>query len=313
MARVCSSAVLIAFLIVGADSPGTLSVASEPAGAAVYVDGQYVGRTPTDVKNLLPGDHRIRLVKDGFLENGRIVNVAAGKTATLQVRLTARSESDALPQGQPGGGISSGGGGGGISKKWIWIGAAAGGGAALTAWLLRSHIDSIAASPATGLQSSTSIAFTATGVSSDASLMWDFGDGSTSTERNPTHIYRTSGTFTAKCTVSGSSATTTVTVKSLTGTWRGNVPGTTPVVGTLVLTQTDTAISGTFSDPVFGPGTITGQSQVRTTSPRVTIQIRQTGFDPFTFTGEPSGDVNTIVGVLNQSGFNNDPLTITRQ
>jgi len=310
--RLCVSTALMALLLAGAESAGTLTVVSEPAGAAVFVDGQFAGHTPIDVKDLVPGDHRVRLVKDGFLENGRIVNVAAGKAGTLQVRLTARSASGAPSQGQPGGGISSGGGGG-ISKKWIWIGAAAGGGAALTAWLLRSQIDSITASPPTGLQSSTSIAFTAAGVSSDDSLSWDFGDGSTSTQHNPTHVYRTSGTFTAKCSVGGSSATTTVTIKNLTGTWRGNFPGTTPVVGTLVLTQTDTAISGTFSDPVFGPGTILSQSQVRTTAPRVTIAIEQPPFLPFTFTGDPGSDINTIVGVLNQSGFNNDPLTITRQ
>jgi len=311
MMRLCASAALAAALLAGAEPPGTLSVASEPAGAAVYVDGQFAGHTPLDVKNLAPGDHRVRLVKDGFLENGRIVNVAAGKTGSLQVRLTARNASDALPDGQAGGGISSGGGGG-ISKKWIWIGAA-GGGAAVAAWLLRSQIDGVTASPSTGLQSATSIAFTPTGVGSGESLTWDFGDGSTSTEHNPTHVYRTSGTFTAKCTVGHSSATATVTIKSLTGTWRGNFPGTTPVVGTFVINQTDAAISGTFSDPVFGPGTITGQSQVRTTSPRVTIVILQPPFNPFTFTGEPGADINTIAGVLNQSGFNNDPLTITRQ
>ena len=312
MVRLFVSAALAAFLVAGAETPGTLSVASDPPGAAVYVDGRFVGETPLDVKNLPPGDHRVRLVKDGYLENGRVVSVSAGKAGSLQVRLTARTAADALPEGQAGGGISSGGVGGG--KKWLWIGLAGGGGAAAaTLWLLRERISSISASPASGLQAGTAIAFSAAGVGSGDSLSWDFGDGTTSSDRNPTHVYNTAGTFTAKCTVGRSSATTTVTIKSLTGTWRGNFPGTTPVVGTLVLTQTGAAIGGTFSDPVFGPGSITGDSRVRTTSPRVMIVITQPPFTPFTFTGEPGADVNSIVGVLNQSGFNNDPLTITRQ
>ena len=311
MTRLCMSAWLLVLLIAGAETPGTLSVASDPSGAAVYVDGRFVGQTPLDVKNLPPGDHRVRVVKDGFLENGRIVNVAAGKAGTLQVRLTARTVSEALPEGQAtGSGISSGGGG---SKKWLWIGIAGGGAAAATALLLRGGIEAVTASPTTGLQSSTAIAFTPSGVGSGDSVNWDFGDGSTSTEHSPTHVYRTTGTFTATGSVGGSRATTTVTIKSMTGTWRGNFPGTTPVVATFVLTQNDASISGTFSDPVFGPGSVQGQSQVRTTTPRVTIVVLQPPFTPFTFTGDPGPDVNTIAGVLNQSGFNNDPLTITRQ
>src|SRR5262245_106449 len=221
MMRLCVSAGLIALLFAGAEPPGTLSIASEPAGATVYVDGQFVGQTPLDVHNLAPGDHRVRVVKDGFLENGRLVSVAAGKTGTLQVRLTART-AGALPEGQVGSGISSGGGGG---KKWLWIGVAGGGAAAATALPLRGGgSDAIAASPTTGLQSSTSISFTTSGVDSGDTVNWDFGDGSTSTGHTTTHVYRTVGTFTATGAVGGSRATTTVTIKSLTGTWRGNFP-----------------------------------------------------------------------------------------
>lgn len=43
------------------------------------------------------------------------------------------------------------------------------------------------------------------------SYLWDFGDGSTSTDENPTHVYTTDGTFTIKLTVvnTGGSAETT--------------------------------------------------------------------------------------------------------
>ena len=88
-------------------APGTLSVTSDPAGATVYVDGRVAGTTPltTDVAE---GDHRVRLVKDGFLENARIVTVGGGRTASVQVKLTARAAGDAAATQQQGSGISSG-------------------------------------------------------------------------------------------------------------------------------------------------------------------------------------------------------------
>jgi len=35
------------------------------------------------------------------------------------------------------------------------------------------------------------------------SWLWDFGDGTTSTERNPTHLYRFGGLYTVRLTVTG--------------------------------------------------------------------------------------------------------------
>jgi hypothetical protein len=78
---------------------GTLSVSSTPAGAAVYVDGQFVGQTPVNVPSLSDGDHRVRIVKDGYLENSRVVAVAAGKINPLLVRLTEGSMSGAGARG----------------------------------------------------------------------------------------------------------------------------------------------------------------------------------------------------------------------
>ena len=86
MVRLFVSVALATLLMPGAETPGALSVASDPSGAAVYVDGRFVGHTPIDVQDLPAGDHRVRLVKDGYLENGRVVSVSAGKTGGLQVR-----------------------------------------------------------------------------------------------------------------------------------------------------------------------------------------------------------------------------------
>ena len=90
-----------------------------------YVDGRFVGQTPLDVKNLPPGDHRVRVVKDGFSKTDRIVNVAAGKAGTTAGAAHRAHRLRSAPEGQAtGSGISSGGGG---SKKWLWIGIAGGG------------------------------------------------------------------------------------------------------------------------------------------------------------------------------------------
>lgn len=70
---------------------GTLSVSSSPTTAAVYVDGGFIGQTPLNIPNLLAGDHRVRVIKEGYLENSRLVNVEADRVETLNVRLTVRA------------------------------------------------------------------------------------------------------------------------------------------------------------------------------------------------------------------------------
>jgi len=323
MVRHCVSVLAAMFLVAAAEEPGMLSVASDPSGAAVYVDGQFVGRTPVDVKNLQAGDHRVRLVKDDYLENGRVVSVSAGKASSLQVRLTARHASETLPADQAGGGISSGGGGGG-GKKWLWIGLAGGGGAAATALLLanRNHapvLGTVTASPSTGLLAGSVITLTASASDSDGDTLtytWDFGDSSSGSGASTTHVYNTTGSFTAKVTVSDGkkevSSTTTVTIKSLAGTWRGTLvdPMTGNIAETMNFTQSGATVGGTMSD-AFGPGTLAGS--VQNTSPRIRVTITQPPFNPFVYTADPSADVNTLTGVVNGSGYNNAPMNLTRQ
>ena len=104
---------------------GALSIDSDPPGATVYVDGRFAGQTPVSVTKLAIGDHRVRVVKDGYLENGRMVSVSAKQGSHVQVKLTRSPAANTEVVSQVTG--STGGGGG--SKKWIWIGAAAAGGA----------------------------------------------------------------------------------------------------------------------------------------------------------------------------------------
>ncbi len=99
-----------------------LEVQSEPAGATVYVDGQLKGATPVAVEGIASGDHTVRVVKEGFLENSRVLSVpATGRS--LRVALTPTGTAprgSMMMQVEPETPAESGGGGGG--KKWIFIG-----------------------------------------------------------------------------------------------------------------------------------------------------------------------------------------------
>ena len=309
-----SSALLLARTAVESASSAMLSVSSDPVGATVYVDGQFVGRTPLELKNVRAGDHRVRLTKEGYLENLRVVNVSSGPTRRLHVQLTARTTATLPPDGQTGSRTSGGGNG-----KWLWIGLA-GGAAAATAVILSNQnraptVSAVTATPTTGLMAGTTITFAASARDDDGDALtytWDFGDGSSpSTGASTTHVYNTANAFTAKVTVSDGkkdvSGTTTVTIKTLAGTWRGTLGGT---LETFVFTQSNGTVGGTFSD-MFGGGTVSGT--VTTTPPRVRVTMTQASFPPLVYTADPSGDVNVLNGVVNGGSFIGTAMTLTRQ
>lgn len=75
-----------------------------------------------------------------------------------------------------------------------------------------------------------SVAFTSTSVNAQT-FAWDFGDGSTSTEQNPTHVYAAYGKFTAKLATTGTGG------------------GSTSLPDELTLAKTSTVvIDGNFAD-----------------------------------------------------------------
>jgi PKD repeat protein len=55
------------------------------------------------------------------------------------------------------------------------------------------------------------VSFTDNSTNSPTSWLWDFGDGSTSSERDPVHTYKTEGTYTVTLTATGASGGSTVT------------------------------------------------------------------------------------------------------
>jgi hypothetical protein len=293
----------------GPAEEGGLSVVTDPAGASVYINGESKGVTPLQIDRIGAGDHRVTLVKDGYLENSRVVRVEPGKNQALEVQLTSSEGQSRAAQIQPGGG-----GGGGV-PKWVWIAAAAGGGTAAY-FLLRETNEppacsGVSANPSTGLQAAQSFSFSAQCSDPDGdplSYSWDLGDGSTGSGQNVTKVYNNAGSFTATATASDDKESATgaanVTVVGMTGNWTGSIIVSNGVVPfSFNLTQSGTTVTGSYSD-ADGPGTVTGN----VSSPNgVSLTVRQPQFLPFTFTGTTSGDVNSVAGTV--LGF---PFTMRR-
>ena len=231
----------------GSETAG-LSVLSEPSAAVVYLDGESQGLTPLDLDRLSPGDHRITLVKDGYIENSRIVSLEGNRPQTVDVTLTPSNDQMRYS-------MQIGGGGGGGSKLPLILGIA-GGGAVAAVLLLRGSNEppnpgTVSISPnRIGIAALTNFSFSSSASDADGdplTFSWDFGDGSTGTGPSVTHVFNSGGSFTVTVTVSdgddSAMATGSVTVRDINGTWRD--PG---LFGgaTLTLTQNGTNVTGTY-------------------------------------------------------------------
>lgn len=71
--------------------PASLAVYSIPEGARVYLDNNYKGVAPALFESLPPGEHRIRVEKDGFDTLARTVNLTRGNESTEEFRLKANT------------------------------------------------------------------------------------------------------------------------------------------------------------------------------------------------------------------------------
>ena len=68
---------------------GVLTVDSEPAGSAVFIDRQRVGETPLELTQLRAGSHVVRIERDGYDRWTTAVLVAADKQTRVSARLQA--------------------------------------------------------------------------------------------------------------------------------------------------------------------------------------------------------------------------------
>jgi PKD repeat protein len=80
-------------------STGTLKVESVPGGAAVYIDGDYKGKTPASgyltISDLVAGDHALKVTKSGYYDWTGTVTVPPGKTGYKAVILQSIENVDA--------------------------------------------------------------------------------------------------------------------------------------------------------------------------------------------------------------------------
>lgn len=316
-----------------AQTPAALTVSSDPAGAAVYVDGQPRGTTPLTLDGIRPGDHRVKVVKEGYLENSRLVSLKPGRTEAVEVSMTASRAQE--PQGGTAAAEEKEKESfWGTHKKMILIGAGGvAAGAVIVAAASGGEPENLPPSPGTvsisptgiGLAAVTSFTFTAQGATDpNADILtfsWSFGDGETGTGQAVTHVYGKAGVFQATLTVSDGKAAATVnaassvTVKDVTGTWintRGKAGVPEGIIRKLVITQTGATFSGTYTNSeVPGTrGTATG-----TLSPPRNVSFSAPLLDvPFNFTGTIDEEVLKWDGRGNAGGeLGNVPMVFGRE
>jgi hypothetical protein len=289
---------------------GSLSVETDPVGATVMVDGESWGTTPVALRAIAPGDHRVRVVKQGYLDNSRVVSVQAGQAGRVQVKLTPHGQQDAVraqvdtaPPPQKEGGSSK--------KKWVFIGlGAAAVGTAVYVVATKNGppvAGTIGASPsATGMAGITTYTFTAQGASDPdndpLTYSWNFGDSGSGSGSSTSHVYASAGTFSVtltvsdgKHTVTAPSATVTV-ARSMAGAWTGGVePGFNDPF-TLNLTQSGTSLGGS---EVFSGGTISGLTgTVSGTTYPATVNFAVT----YSFTGTSISVTDRFTGTTDATG-----------
>jgi cytoskeletal protein RodZ len=66
-----------------------LVVVTEPAGARITVNGVGWGTSPAAIRYLPPGDKRIRVSKEGYITEERVVRLAEGRRQAVEMRLNS--------------------------------------------------------------------------------------------------------------------------------------------------------------------------------------------------------------------------------
>jgi hypothetical protein len=70
------------------DSTGSLSVTTTPSGAAVYVDNELKGISPTMISGISPGTHSLKISKAGYHDFSTTITIEAGKVREYSTGLT---------------------------------------------------------------------------------------------------------------------------------------------------------------------------------------------------------------------------------
>ncbi|RPJ11062.1 MAG: PEGA domain-containing protein [Deltaproteobacteria bacterium] len=83
---------------------GSLVIQTEPTRANVYIDGKSVGLSPHEAKEVSPGSHRVRVIKEGYEVWEKEVIVEAGKKEEIRsqlVKLEVLKKQAPLPVSPP--------------------------------------------------------------------------------------------------------------------------------------------------------------------------------------------------------------------
>ena len=263
--------------LAGDEAAGTLTVITEPAAATVYVAGRPRGETPVEVVGLSAGDQRVTIVKDGYINNSRVLALAPNSAERLSVELTAAAAEGSAAALQE---DSEEGGG---SGWWKWAALAGGGGAAAFLLLPKNKppVAGATVSPTgSGMAGVTNYRFdgsTSSDPDNDSlTYSWNFGDGSSGSGVNARHVYGSPGNYSVTLTVSDdkeqATTTSSVTVaRNLDGGVfvSGNLAITSgsSVLGrfraTMRLTQNGTTLNGSFVAAGDITGTIPGSGSIR--------------------------------------------------
>lgn len=71
---------------------GTLSIATTPPGALVYIDDQMKGITPATIPGLSPGSHSIHLIMDGYEDFKTTTEITPGTTSEFETGLSKQKQ-----------------------------------------------------------------------------------------------------------------------------------------------------------------------------------------------------------------------------
>jgi hypothetical protein len=82
-------------------NPGSLSVTTDPAGAAIYIDGIKQGISPATIPGLSPGSHTLLLKLDGYDDLSLPITISAGKTQNYSSALMKSGDSGATAATAP--------------------------------------------------------------------------------------------------------------------------------------------------------------------------------------------------------------------
>ena len=97
---VAVAAVALRALLPGTDHPdASISVTTQPSGAAIFLDGREVGLAPIEGTTHAAGSVRVRAILEGFAEVESTLQVAAGESYQIALSLRKPRVPDPAPSG----------------------------------------------------------------------------------------------------------------------------------------------------------------------------------------------------------------------